>query len=559
MQYQAVKRSLKLPKAGKWLSRDSSDDFFPDALNFSDIVDNLDEYLSQRERRLFQLDTLPQIVDFVPKSSGMIREAVWLHPTHRILYLGALHYLLPKLDHHLPPEVYSYRKDSQDNDSYPFTKTMDRWKRFHNDFRHACLDEGTNAILVTDIASYYDHINVDKLCFRIRAMLGDAASSEDIDIVNFLCSLLKQWSSDGFGIPQNLDASSFLGSLFLSGVDKEMLDKRYRYFRWVDDIKICASNKKQAFRALHDLQKALARYRMFLASDKTTIMEKDSEEFDELVDVADDSHISKLEKIVARGSKEEIDKELPFAQTKLEHHAGKRGDDRKFRAYANRLLQLSEYDEYRDEIYRHLGPLVAKRLESHPQKSDYWTKILQEFPPEYWQDKVEELLRTNPSVFNWQRFFLWKLLTAREHISEELISRARSTINNPVSDLEAYQAIICIGRHGNNQEREGLFVQYFNSQKSYPIQRAILISIQEMEKASRNRLYEEALKKCPEHTQLVKYLQSLEAPKYGIKFRTRRQLPEQPRELPHEILCGVGKVNGKTIRYRLSRNDFYYE
>lgn len=559
LNYQLIKNSLQLDCAGKWLVKDSEDDFFPDALNFSDISQHLSKYISQREHRLLQLDSLPHLVDSVPKSNGMLREAVWLHPTHRLLYLGVLHYLLPKLDHHLPPEVYSYRKDRADQDQYPFPDKMGRWKIFHNDFRQACLDEQTKAVLITDIASFYDHIRTEEMCNRIRTMLGDGGSRTDFAIVDFLDALLRQWSTNGYGIPQNVDASSFFGSLFLSGVDREILDKRYRYFRWVDDIRICAGNKKQATRALHDLQNALARHRLFLASDKTKIILKGTKEFEQLLDVTDDSYISRLEDVVARGSRNEIKEEIPKAQERLEFHAGLDGDDRKFRAFANRLIQIGEYKEFRKQVHDHLSPFVYSKLETYPNKSDYWSKMLQEDTSGHWREHVDKLLRADPSIYNWQRFYLWKLLTAQENISPDLLARAKSTINNPISDLEAYQAIICIGRHGDSQTREALFVQYFSPQRSYPIQRAILIAMQEIERSSRDRFYERALQTCPEHSQLVEYLKGLNTPLYGIKLRAQRDLPAQPREVKVELLRGVGKVNGEVIRYRLSRADYDYE
>lgn len=557
--YQLVKRLLHLEVAGKWLLKDSEDDFFPDALHFADITTQLGDYLSQREHRLLQIDSYPCVLDYAPKPSGMIREAVWLHPVHRLLYLGTLHYLLPKLDHHLPPEVYSYRKDGENVDDYPFPDKMGRWRTFHNDFRNACLDEQTNAVLLTDIANYYDHIRIDDLCSRIRTMMGDGATQDDHEIVEFLGALLRQWSTNGYGIPQNVDASSFFGSLFLSGADREILDKRYRYFRWVDDIRICTKNKKQALRALHDLQNALSHYRMFLASDKTTILTRGTNEFDALLDVEDDDKLSKLEDLVARGAGAEIQAAIPDAMTRMEFHSAEGGDDRKFRAFANRLMQIGEYREFRDQIHGRLRPFVVMRLETHPHRSDQWTKILQEIPDGDWISEIDQVLRLDPSVYNWQRFYLWKLLTARDVIPSELILHAKSTINNPISDLEAYEAIICIGKHGDNQDREALFVQFFSPQRSYPIQRAILIAIQGLHKEPRDKLYERAVATCPEHRQLVQYLKNSEAPKYGVRLRARRTLPEQPRKVQIGLLRGIGKIRGEVVRYRLSRLDYDYE
>ncbi|WP_431689209.1 RNA-directed DNA polymerase [Hahella sp. NBU794] len=557
--YQHIKRILQLSKAGRWLVRDSDDDFFPDPLNFSDVAGHLEQYLAQREHRLLQIDALTSLRDFVPKASGMVREAIWLHPVHRLLYLAALHYFLPKLDHHLPPEVYSYRLDADDPDCYPFGNRIDRWKQFHNDFRRACLDEQTGAVLITDIASFYDHIRIEDLAVRIRALLGAGMSEDDRIMVDFLEALIRQWSTDGYGIPQNLDASSFFGSLFLSGVDHEIIQKRYRYFRWVDDIRICAKNKKQAIRALHDLQEALSHHRMFLASDKTKIYLKESEEFKELVDVEDDAYISSVEDIIARGDREEINSAIPEVLHRLKQHASPSGDDRKFRAYANRTLQIADYQEFQDQVLSQLVPFVVTRMESHPNRSDYWTKILQSSPSGDWLDMASRLLKDDPSVYNWQRFYLWKLLIARPSIPEDLHNFAYSTVTSAISELEGAQAIVCYGKHANNQQREMLFVQHFSVQRSYPIQRAILIAIQELETGLRNRLYQRAQETCPDHTQLINYLKELEKPRYGVSPRATRRLPEQPRTVEAAVKRGIGMSGGEVIQYRLSRGDYDYE
>lgn len=557
--YQKLKKLLDIEKAGKWLARDSDDDFFPDAINFSDVTSNLSEYIKQRQHRLLQTDAYPWISDFVPKANGMVREAIWLHPVHRLLYLSTLHYLLPKVDHQLPSAVYSYRLDPQDPDAYPFPNRVERWKSFHNDFRLACLDESTQAVLVTDIASFYDHIRVDELASRIKSMLGSGMSEEDRIVVDFLNTLIKQWSTDGYGIPQNVDASSFYGSLFLSGVDHEILDKRYSYFRYVDDIRICAKNKKQAIRAMHDLQAALGRYRMFLASDKTKIIIKGTPEFDELIDVSDDEYISNIEDVIARASRSEMGEEIPKVFEKLEHHASGSGDDRKFRAYANRLLQISDFSEFRQNVLDKLIPFVVSRMETHPGRSDTWTRLLHSDPNGPWLDMAINLLVKDISVYNWQRFYLWKLLTARDSIPQELFDAALRTLTSSVSELETSQAIICYGKHADNQQRERLFSQFFTAQRTYPIQRAILIAIQELHSELRDKFYTRALSISCEHKQLVEYLKALEQPRYGVVVRTPRSLPAQPRKIEIGISRGVGIKNGKVINYRLSRNDYDYE
>lgn len=557
--YNEIKKALNLKDAGIWLREDSKDDFFPDAITFSDIDKNLDAYLEQRKHRIFQIDTFPSLIDHVPKKNGMVRESVWLHPNHRILYLAVLHYFLPKLDHHLLPEVYSYRLDTSNANDYPFPNRIDRWKSFHNDFRQACLDDLTQAVLITDIASFYDHIKIDELIARIISMLGGSITKRDKDVAEFLKALLNQWSVSGYGIPQNVDASSFFGSFYLSGADQEIIDKRYNYFRWVDDIRICARNKKQALRSLHDLQHALGHYRLFLASDKTKIIMKGTEEFDQLLDVDDDEFISRLEDAIAKSYKSDIEALLPETYERLIKHSKHTGNDRKFRALANRLLSISEFGEFREEVVDKVSPLVIERLEAHPERSDYWSKMLAVDQSCRWKEKLKELIISNPSVYNWQRFYLWKLLTAASEVDREFIDKAKSIINNPISDLEAYQAIIFIGKHGHNQDREMLFTQYFSPQRSYPFQRAILIAIQELAPELRIGFYDRAVKINQEHSQLVSYLSDLSTPNYGVRKRPNRKLLEEPRVVKTAFMTGIGKAKGKMVRYRLSRSEYDYE
>jgi hypothetical protein len=501
--YQLVKKALDLSSAGAWLKTDSNDDFFPDALGFEDIDKLLPAYLKEREHRLLQIDTYPCLVDHVPKKNGMLREAVYLHPAHRLLYLATLQYLLPKLDRHIPQEVYSYRLDREDPDSYPFPNRGERWKSFHNDFRQACLDNQTGAVLVTDIASFYDHIAVDDLVSRASLLLGAGASAADKAVIEFLGALLRQCTLSGYGLPQNLDPSSFFASMYLSAVDREIVDKRYRYFRWVDDIRICARNKKQALRALHDLQAALGRHRQFLASDKTRIFEKGTKEFDELLDVADDVRLAEIEDNLARGTLAEVTQALASAEAGLRTHSGAGYDDRKFRAYANRTLEIGAYPEFKAQVETLLADVVLPRLATHPERSDYWTKLLAATPSTVWLHEVDRLLRTDPSVYNWQRFYLWRLVLIADTAPPELLAQARSAVTNPVSDLEAYQAILTLGKHGNANDREALFTQFFSPQRSYPIQRALLIAIQELDAGLRRRFYDRALTLNREHTQLV--------------------------------------------------------
>ena len=558
LNYKQLSENLNTEIGAKWLERDISDDFFQDPINYADINYYTERYLDKRKHRILQIDTLPHWFEYLPKKSKMLREGIFLHPTHRILYLAILRHFLHKIDIKLNPSVYSYRpRDPNNEDDYPFGNSIDRWKLFINDFRKEALQSGTGAILITDLASYFDHIHCDKLCLTLQSLLGPAIDDTDRAILDLLQNLLRMWSTDYFGLPQNFDTSSFLGSIYLHSVDTEIA-ANYKLFRYVDDFRIVASSYEEALQALHDLQKALARHRLFLATDKTIIITKDSPQFHALMDVTDDILLSRAEEVIASGDCAEILQISEDLFDRLEHHSTEDGEDRKFRAYSNRLLSASEFVEIRDDIYPRLLTFVAPRLESFPEKSDYWVKILSAYPGEVALDLAIKDLVTEKSSFAWQRFHLWNLvLHMQSPIPEELMNAAIAAASDPVSSSTSAKAIICIGKHGDNTLRESLF-RHFSAQANYTVRRAILIALQELPKEVREKYYKRANQLNSDHEELILWCNEEKEIKYGESFKGTRNCKDEPTEIEVSFEDGIGLIDGEIINFRLSDDHYGY-
>lgn len=544
---------LKLKTVFKWLKEDASDDFYPDPFLFDDLVKAADEYLENRKYRIWQLDTLQHLCEYVPKKSGMLRTAYWLHPTHRILFLAILQHLIGKIDIKLSRSLYSYRAGNlEDHEAYPYPNRVESWKVFVNNFRETSLADTTKAVLITDLASYFDHICCEKLIQRIANLLGAGITNNDQLVLNLLGKLLRLWSVDGFGIPQNLDTSSFLGNLYLHNVDEEM-SRKYKYFRYVDDIRIVADSEEEALLALHDLQRALARDKLFLASDKTQIMMVESEEFNELMNVRDDVILSDSEAIIRSGDCTRIAGIIEMLFSRLEFHSSKQGDERKFRAYLNKLLDIGDYEGLSEIVHNRLVPFVIPRLRSHPDRTDYWVRALAVHPDDKVSEALIDLLVVRPTVFDWQKFYLWKLALYLPSPPQELINKAIETCVNHESENVAAQAAIFIGKHGTNTTRENLF-KNFTNRRGYVVQRAVLIALQEL--PNRLSFYRQALDKVSDHSELISYLTNLQKPIYGEKYRSIRQCKEVPLEIEAFIKQGVGLVNGEKTEFRLLFDDF---
>ena len=553
--------AMQTPTAITWMLRDARDDFFPDPIDYADLKDRETEYLTRRSHRLLQLDSLPHLVELVPKKRGLVREAVLMHPMHRVLYTALLRYFLPRLDRELLSQNYSYRVDTpEEPDAYPFRSRIDRWKNFQNDFRHAALQAEAGCVLVTDLAAYFDHIHCDQLGDRIRSMLGASLDSLDDQLIVLLIRLLKLFCTDGHGLPQNLDPSSFLCGVYLHQVDHEMVASGVRYFRWMDDIRVVASSRREAVQALHLLQRTLAKSRLYLATDKTFLYDAGSTELGQLLDVQDDADLGRIDEWLATSDCRELGGHISHMIARLDTHAGPQGDERKFRAYANRLRDTSDFSGLASRVDAPLRSTVIPRLFSHPERTDTWAKLLSVRPDQLVVQAVEKLLIDEPSLFAWQRFHLWRLalhlpLVALERLSEQAVIAAGSDS----SDAVAAQAIVFIGARGTNEQREAVFRQHFSRQRGYVVQRAVLVAIQELPPVQRTRLYAAAVDQNGEHRELIDYLQGCSEPDYGVRHRGVRDCPEASRQAEHIIDRGVGLIDGRRVYFSLSRSDYDYD
>jgi len=561
--YPILKRCLNFEVALAWTVKDANDEFFPDALEFADLGAKGAEYLERRAHRILQADGLHSWKLWVPKRNGMLREAMWLQPMHRVLYTACLHYFLPRLDAKLHRGVYSYRLDEpEDPSAYPFANRMNRWLDFQNDIRATALDEWANAILITDLASFFDHISCTQLCRRIEMMLGPSMSEDDKHVLGFLHRLLKMWCNDGFGIPQNMDASSFFGSLYLHPVDQEMGRARYRYFRWLDDIRIVAKSRIQALRALHDLQRYAQEHGLYLSSAKTRIVDKGSVEFSTMMDVEDDELLSRAATVHKAGDCRAMKVLAPDLLNRLRHHSTGDGNDRKFRAFANRMLDFGEFEPLAASVHRDVKGLVLDRLLAFPDRSDYWTKMLVAcgFDDSVWATLTSLLVET-PTIFDWQRFYLWRLiLSTNGSVPEQLVERAIHILADEPCEAVLAVAILVVGKHGTNDDRDQVFRQHMTAQRSYIVQRATILAMQGLPVGQRDRFFERATEINAEHRELVEYLRLLPEPVYGgAKRRPNRVCREEPREVQDTFSRGIGLVRGEKIRFTLSRSDIDYE
>ncbi len=135
-----------------------------------------------------------------------------------------------------------------------------------------------NYVLTTDIANFYDTIDVGRLCDSIRSEVVTAKA----DVVTLLRYFLQYWdrrvrgySPSSKGIPQELisDASRTLANFYLHDFDTEFkaicAQRDAAYVRWADDIVIIGKSKKSLERALHEGSRELLKIGLNFNAAKT--------------------------------------------------------------------------------------------------------------------------------------------------------------------------------------------------------------------------------------------------------------------------------------------------
>lgn len=288
---------------------DSRDDFISDPIGYEDVATNLSARLSflirevrherYRPRYLINID-LPKIgLGVRPGTVIPIEEAALLHA---IIYL-----LSPFIDKRLSDSVYSFRlhKDwkkrvakgrdifHEGDDQIPFLRgtTIRKldvhepwyiaWPEFNQERIKAAKDRGYKYLTRTDIAAYFENIDLGLLEVQLRAFFP-----KETIIISLLMRILESWTRIthtripvGRGIPQGNNVSSFLGNVYLIPLDR-ILDRYCKrkgsiWLRYVDDVEVYSKDYNTARDAIYIINDALRSLLLNLQGSKTEIISGD--------------------------------------------------------------------------------------------------------------------------------------------------------------------------------------------------------------------------------------------------------------------------------------------
>jgi hypothetical protein len=133
----------------------------------------------------------------------------------------------------------------------------------------AALRRQVQYAVLTDITGYYDNIPLDKLSSELRRI----GASEKI--LSLLRACLYRWSQPrNEGIPQGYPASDVLAKLYLTSVDRRLMNTGFTHLHYVDDIRIFCSSRLEAKRVIKQLSSFAFERGLTLQTAKTEIKTK---------------------------------------------------------------------------------------------------------------------------------------------------------------------------------------------------------------------------------------------------------------------------------------------
>lgn len=320
-------------KRGWHLARlDTKQDFTEDLYSTDSFGIDLDARLLEIINRLKTNTYQPQplLRNEVPKGPLGFRPGAVIPIQDRVVVSSIIYLIAPSVDKAFPDSVYSWRiKEplpkkgsifkSTDIADLPYLKKRtirvaidpfeswyEMWPQFDLISRRAFEDEGYKFLATSDIAAYFENIQLPIL----RDHLVSALPKEP-QIVNLLFHFLESWAIrtvDGRahlrGIPQGNFISSFLGNFFLLPLDEafETFGEEFdiKYFRYMDDVRIFTRRLADARRAVFYMDRQVRQLHLNVQTAKTRIYDETRKEITQfLIDPRVDELTEMIDEIQA--------------------------------------------------------------------------------------------------------------------------------------------------------------------------------------------------------------------------------------------------------------------
>lgn len=470
------------------LQRDLRDDWFPDSLRYEDIFsnDHIESVLTEnfsRNNGIYQ-PSERQLLN-IPKSNLTLRYALETSIVDRAIYHGLTASLVPYFDPLIPWNVFSHRYAEKKDGRYLFKQPIKAWQDFTGTARESLAT--APVLLSTDLSNYFENISTtqlkESLLNRLGALTCDANDKATIrSSIDLLFSYLSFWSHHkDKGLPQNRDASSFLANMYMLPIDEYMCRAGYRYFRYMDDIKIICADEYEARAALKHLSLELRKLGLSINSGKTKITHAD-----DAAAIADclDAGSHELQEIAASWDTRRlltISRTLPSLRERVLRIL-KDGlvDTREFRYYVRRLRALATCPEFEvpPDYFLPISDRIVEEIPRYPAATDQLVTYLKsvDLNGNHLSSISTYLCDGKRSIYNWQNYRLWQLVTHKHYRDERLIQLSKELVKSDQDTPSRSGATLYLGALGDDDGRIHV-AKHFHLAKSFLGQRNGLVAV----------------------------------------------------------------------------------
>lgn len=455
------------------LRQDMKDDWFPDCLLHEDRLE--EEFLVEAiEKNLAnnggQFQPTPRSTHDIPKMRFILRCSLESQIVDRAYYHALCIALQRVFDPLLANCVLSHRMNVGGHGvgRYIFKHPIEQWRQFEGFVRDEAGSDKT--VLITDISNFYENIQLGTLNEVLldglaRSKAGHAELAVTRDLVAELQRCLGQWAFDtSKGLPQNRDASSILANAYLRPIDEAMASASYRYYRYMDDIRIVVNNRYQARSALQALIRVLRKLGLNVNGAKTEIVEPGDPGRAVRLGVPD-KQLAAIDQMWKSRSEQVIRRSL----TDLKRFALrliKEGltQERSFRFAMKRFenLALCPDLDLGAEYFAEVIQAALHELDEQPYSSDQLARLLKASPvrPADLDFIVGFLADKTRSIYDWQNYLLWQVLVYHGHYSDEALELARHKLMEPCGLGCRAGPTLLLGAAGRSTDRDQVLVQF---------------------------------------------------------------------------------------------------
>ena len=205
-------------------------------------------------------DPKPAYIVAVPKSLLSTRPAALLPLADRAVYDAIVTCLRPRIE------------DFMLGDSIVLWPRGLRCDKQWREFEESPLKDDCDYILRADVSGFYESVLHDRLA---DVLIRATGRREHVDA---LVEFLNRTMGSNRGLPQGLEPSDALATVYLAEVDSGMIRDGYRYTRHGDDIRVAAETYEDGRGAILSFESRLRRVGLFTNSSKTRVLRRETYE-----------------------------------------------------------------------------------------------------------------------------------------------------------------------------------------------------------------------------------------------------------------------------------------